>query len=192
MALSGARIVNHTSSRKATILALVVALSITIALGLAFQFCRPLPWGTHYLSLGFYADERPWKCDAYFTWRAPVLGHRGIPAEGKDVMYVWNGIEVGAGPAGFEKILSSIRALPRGSKVKVFPNYGALYAIGLRSREYPFEAHFGTLRRIAVTHNLTIIFSVTDERGHLHGAIRRILELESPDFLRLHCQKFLK
>ena len=120
------------------------------------------------------ADVSVNEFDAYLTWRivssrSPDAGEepglaRGV---GRVPRYYWGGEVVGDGSGGFEGILSRLSALPRGSRVLVFP--GLVWrGCGPCWGHYPFNLE--ALRSSAREAGVCLVFSTMGARWRPRGA----------------------
>jgi len=115
------------------------------------------------------ANRVSFEHDVYFTWRDYTGDSRRIERE--KTLYIWNGEEMGHGEKGFENALSRLRAMPRGSRVLLYPNY---YISGHSDfMFFPWiQDDEKVIYKIAKDRQLTIIWSPFDHLRQVHPDVK--------------------
>lgn len=162
-----------------------------ILLALLMKY-RLLPSADRLVFLPLGAEEGQYHFEADFTWTdfdwRKAYGGFELGDEysfnlatfrdaAEKATYVWKDIAVGKGTEGFGQVLRRLRALPKGSLVKVFPNYDALAIRGGRAPSFPFEDELHKIGQIAARRNLVIVFSTLDNQDAVHGDIVSVLQM---------------
>lgn len=103
--------------------------------------------------------------DAYFTWK----DYDGTSSE-EQALYIWCGKELGRGKEGLRKILDRLRALPKRSKVLVYPRYDMDWEEYGPSRFFPWLNYYAEFQQVVTDQELTMFYSPRDHRGAIHPA----------------------
>jgi len=96
------------------------------------------------------------KCDCNFTWRDYFGSGRR-----EEASYYINGRPTGKGKAGFEQLVTELRAMPKGSLVLVHPRYGLDQTryTGRSGNVYPFVNYWRLLGAVGEERSLTFVFA---------------------------------
>lgn len=116
--------------------------------------------------------DKPEPFDVYLTWVA--YDRQGSDGLGYSTaaLFMWNGEEVARGERGFKEVLRRMAALPRGSRVLIYPYFlEPATGPGMSS---PSDDLFGLpfdrqdMAPIVVERDLRVIWSPFDHQGRVH------------------------
>jgi hypothetical protein len=101
------------------------------------------------------------KYDAYLTWQ----NYYGEGEPDETVVFIWNGTILGCGRQGLRRVFESLRQMPLGSRILVYPRYHMEWEVSEPPRFDPWLNWGGEYLEILRSRKLTVLHSPRDHRG---------------------------
>ena len=121
--------------------------------------------------------DPPIKCAHYLTWTRYNGSHQG---DGRKAEYILDGKSLGVGELGFDNVISSLKILPIGSSVLIYPEYNLGWELRTSRplRTYPWNAYPNELWNLSKQRKVRLVFAPYDHEGKLLPECRDPSELE--------------